>query len=311
MRGSIPQFAAALLGAAFGWSALVWAAPTGEARKPGDLLKPPVAPPVASPTAAERVELTQLQATGSVDLATGKMQRNLLIQGKLVVADVTKVVGVTPQIVVTKLTDDKGRDLLKDLPERRGGAMAGRNFMSTAWVRQRGRDLPIHVNAWVNGLKSMPPSLGQIKGHVFALVSVRGGPVEIQPVRPGGLVEIAHGLSIQILRTKQEGAILSVEFSFDSDLTNPFFVASPQTPFVSGVALVDDQGHAATSNGWSTQRRRPAGDGKGPGGEGLLRFTLAPERQPKLLRIDVVTAVEERRIEFQASDLPSPLKADD
>lgn len=290
------------------------AAPVKTAKElKSELLEGTAASAIKPPGPTERVELTQLQASGSVDLATGKVQRNLLIQGKLVVEDPARVVGVTSQMSITQIQDENGRDLLKDIPERRAQPALGdnRRYMSTSWTRQRGRDLPIHVNAWINSIRAMPRKLARVKGHVYILIASRGAAVEVQPVRPGGLVELAHGLSIQITKMHKEKSRVDVEFNFDTELPNPFFSVSTQVPFVSSVTLLDEKGRKSTSSGWSVQKRRRDNDPDGPGGQAVIRFTVAEPFEPAALKFEIVTAVEERRVDFHAENLPSPLKAED
>ena len=128
-------------------------------------------------------------------------------------------------------------------------------------------------------------------------------------MRAGGLIDLTNGFVLQIKQVTRASGRLKIVFSYEADQANPFFNVNMKPPFVSAVELVDDKEQVLSRGSWSNGTSRSAeGVVKGTA---TVQFTLAADRQPAVLKLEVVTEIEDRAVDFEVKDVKIPIHPDD
>lgn len=260
-------------------------------------------------TAQPHAEVTQIEVSVSMNLATGHAYRNISVGGQLFVPDGVDVVGISHRVQLTTLTDGSGADLLQ---EWRKGPQAffesQRYYAAIADFRDNNEPYsPMPIMASVNNLGALPDRFGLLQGTAWVLVATRRAEREIRPVEPGNLVELTPSLALRITKVRREPNTLELTMEYEAEDSDPFFNPNIPAPIIDAVVLMDHLGTPLVRKRWGVQRQGV--NGALFTGQAQATFELPEGREPGYLRLQVVTETQERRVEFSARDIKLPIEA--
>ena len=175
--------------------------------------KPEDKPEEKKPTPKAKLTLKSLRLTlyhSLVPARGGARRRMVQLQGELVVPKQSNVIGATNQLTLDKIVSDTGEDLLAkhDLARLRQpgflhGVVSRQSFRSlltssgNQWRTSMYGNITLQDQSPI-GIKEVLVSADVLKAKTRKMVNV-------EPVAPGGLLEVAENMSLQIIHmeTKQ------------------------------------------------------------------------------------------------------------
>lgn len=239
------------------------------------------------------LQWTNLNATLSVDLRTGAVQRNLSLSGQLQFPPNRSYAAyiVEPESV----TGADGHKLMEARPSRWSTRSTNPPIQRLQMGPGQGGTQGVSIS--LNNLRGQPSAIRSIRGTVHLLEVTAQREVDM-PLEPGEQwIEIAEGVKVRVEKVLKQSQNFTVQYEFSG--TDPqAMMALDSPPFVMMGLPLDAEGKPLPL-------RSPPYHYNSGTNRATVRFYMSSEKaEPSRLRLVLATGTTERELEFDLTDLP-------
>lgn len=244
-----------------------------------------------------------VEAEGEVNASPGqvRIERNAKITASLEDLMRTRIYAAAPKLVIERITDESGKDLLAQTVQFTDIYSGPRG-----WYRPRVGSNPQggQMTFELKGPMRLPRKLGVVKGYAEVLFAGGEKAVEIAPEPSETFAPLAVAPQIKARVVRKDGQLL-IEY------TRPFTEKLPEGP--GGWKPRRDAGDAGPPfvlalefmrDGKMMRRREPTEHVEADGVRGVFSFQPKDLEKTETLRLIVLTEVKPVRIEFEHKDVP-------
>jgi hypothetical protein len=239
------------------------------------------------------LQWTNLNATLSVDLRTGAVQRNLSLSGQLQFpADRSYAAYI---VQPESVTDASGRKLMEAKPSRWSTRSSSPPIQRLQMGPGQGGTQGVSLS--LNNLRGQPSAIRSIRGSIHLLQVTAQREVDL-PLEPGEQwTDIAEGVKVRVEKVQKQSQNFTVQYEFSG--TDPqAMMELDSSPFVMMGLPLDAEGKPLPL-------RSPPYHYNSGSNRATVRFYMSSEKaEPKQLRLVLATETAERELEFDLTDLP-------
>jgi hypothetical protein len=139
----------------------------------------------------------------------GDDQRRLTISAKIHLLTTKNLIAVSPQAVVSRLTDDQGNELKVPQREQAGPRHYQpwcHDVKFRAGGQQRTEPRPYHLSISIdtNAMGDLPPTFGRVEGHFQALFAASYEEIDVPYKKSDEWIDLEPGVSIRIAEAFSE-----------------------------------------------------------------------------------------------------------